>query len=272
MMNEYKAILKDFFYRTGTAHILDKMVFGLVWLKNKGKNARYRRANKTIAIPPDYYLYETYRLDYAEYINDGVVTAKEIVEWTGKYLSNNPQKVLEWGCGVSRVVRHLHRFYTSNTLIYGCDINPDMIAWSQRHIPGVTFDAIGFEPPTSYDANKFDMIYAISVFTHINIEQQEAWLQEMHRMLQPQGVFLFTTHGYNFLSKLLRQEREQLEAKGAFTKSYYKKGHRMMTSYNLPDIFSKQVQKYFDVLEFWDGNKDPSKTGGQDLWIVRKKG
>jgi len=136
----------------------------------------------------------------------------------------------------------------------------------------VTFNVIGFEPPTGYNANQFDMIYAISVFTHINVEQQEAWLQEMHRILKPQGVFLFTTHGNHFLSKLLEQERIQLEAKGAFTKSYFKKGHRMMTSYNLPDKFRELLQKHFDMLEFWDGNKDPSKTGGQDLWIVRKKG
>lgn len=271
-MSEYKAILKNFFYRTGTAGILDKMIFGISWLKNKRKNTLYKRANKDVPFPPDYYLYETYRLDYEEYIQDGLLTGKEIVEYAGKYLTKDPEKVLEWGCGVSRIIRHLHQFYQSGMGIYGCDINARMIAWNQRHVKDVNFKVIDFDPPTPYNASQFDMIYAMSVFTHIIVEQQESWLQEMHRILKPQGVFLFTTHGYNYLEKMLGSERKQLEEQGGFTKAYYKKGHRMMSSYNLPDKFGEQVKKYFDILEFWDGKEYTSKMGGQDLWIVRKRG
>jgi ubiquinone/menaquinone biosynthesis C-methylase UbiE len=270
-MGEYKAILKDFFYKTGTAGILDKMIFGMSWLKNKRKNTLYKRANKNISIPPDYYLYETYRLDYAEYIQDGMLTGKEIVECAGKYLIGNPEKVLEWGCGVSRIIRHLHDFYPSTTGVYGCDINSGMISWNQRNIRDVAFDVINFEPPTRYNAGQFDMIYGMSVFTHIVVEQQKGWLREMHRILKPEGVFLFTTHGYNYLEKMLGHERKQLEETGGFTKSYYKKGHRMMSSYNLPEKFGQLVKEDFDVLEFWDGKEFPSKMGGQDLWIVRKR-
>lgn len=270
-MSKYKARLKDFIYQTGTAHLLDKLMFSLSWLKNKRRNARYRKDNKNVAIPSDYYLYETYLLNFEQYINDGKVTAQEIVEWTNRYLTANPEKVLEWGCGVSRIVRHLHKFYARSTSIYGCDINTGMIAWNEQHIKDVAYEVVGFEPPTGYSSEQFDMVYAISVFTHIIVNEQEAWLQEMHRILKPQGIFLFTTHGYNYFNNLVHHERKELELKGSVSKSYYKKGHRMMSSYNMPDAMARCVEKYFDILEFWDGREHLSKMGGQDLWIVRKK-
>ena len=74
------------------------------------------------------------------------------------------------------------------------------------------------------------------------------------------------------MDKIHRQESKHLAKEGGFTKSYNKKGHRMMSSYNLPDKFGELVKEYFDIPELWDGKEFPSKMGGQDLWIVRKRG
>jgi len=64
---------------------------------------------------------------------------------------------------------------------------------------------------------------------------------------------------------------KQLDKEGYFTRSYPDKGHRMMTTYNEAGQFKIMVSAYFDVLEFHDGQVDHGKTGGQDLWILRKK-
>ncbi len=44
-----------------------------------------------------------------------------------------------------------------------------------------------------------------------------------------------------------------------------------MSTYNSPNNFKKIVEKYFEILEFHDGELDYEKIGGQDLWIVKKQ-
>jgi hypothetical protein len=44
-----------------------------------------------------------------------------------------------------------------------------------------------------------------------------------------------------------------------------------MSTYNNPSKFKEIVEKYFIILEYFDGESNYSKLGGQDLWIVKKK-
>jgi hypothetical protein len=43
-----------------------------------------------------------------------------------------------------------------------------------------------------------------------------------------------------------------------------------MSTYNSQEALTKILEKYFKILEFYDGEIHPTKTGGQDLWIVKK--
>ena len=45
-----------------------------------------------------------------------------------------------------------------------------------------------------------------------------------------------------------------------------------MSTYNSPEILRKIFEKYFEILEFHNGEIYQTKTGGQDLWIVKKPG
>jgi SAM-dependent methyltransferase len=239
-------------------------------LKRK-KNRRYNLSHPDIELPPDYFLYETYHLDYEEYIRDGEESAKEIIQWTEKFFKKSPGCVLEWGCGVSRITRHIHKFIDAGSSIYACDINPLMIEWNSKYITQISFTTINHEPPTHYEGEKFDLVFAVSVLTHIDTNNQENWLKEINRILKPGGIFLFTTHGKNYFSQLLLKEAKELEKSGAYTRNYFTRGHRMVTTYNKPEPFNILLGKYFEVMEFHDGSIDKSRTGGQDLWIVRKK-
>lgn len=44
-----------------------------------------------------------------------------------------------------------------------------------------------------------------------------------------------------------------------------------MTTYNDAAKLKIMVSALFEVMEYHDGHKDYDKTGGQDLWILRKK-
>lgn len=269
-MSKLKRQVKQFFISTNTLFILDKLNYLIAKVAKFSKNKKFKKSNPDFPLPPDYYLFETYILDYKQYKEDGEVTALEILEWTKQY-QIEPLRILDWGCGVARVTRHIPKHVDKNSLITGADINDQMIKWNSEKIPEVKFFKINYYPPANFSATQFNLVFALSVFTHIEADFQLKWIEEMYRLISDKGIFLFTTHGKKYNSRLSEPDRYELNTKGFITKSYRKKGHRMMTTYNDPESFKKILVPYFDILEYYDGGTYPEKTGGQDLWIVRKK-
>jgi len=96
--------------------------------------------------------------------------------------------VLDFGCGCGRTSRHWQR------PIHGTDIRPELVAWCQQHLPGV-YSVNDPEPPTLYSDASFDVVYAVSVFTHLTVDRQQQWLAEFARIIRPGGLLLLTTHG-----------------------------------------------------------------------------
>lgn len=81
---------------------------------------------------------------------------------------------------------------------------------------------------------------------------------------------MFSTHGKKYETKLFANEHHLLQSKGVHTIAYKEKGHRMMSTYNTEAYFKKLLKPYFEIMEFYDGEKFPDKVGGQDFWIGRK--
>jgi len=127
----------------------------------------------------------------AEYLVRGA-QSREAIErvlpddwsWTGK-------SVLDFGCGAGRVIRHLLPVAPECEL-WGSDIDPRCIAWNEQHLsPPASFVGNGEVPPLPFPDGKFDLIYALSVFTHISTHWP-AWLLELDRLLAPGGRLLAT--------------------------------------------------------------------------------
>lgn len=269
MMPSLKQTVKNIFIRLDALPILDKVNYLSSRIKNHFKNSKYKKENPCFVFPPDYYLYETYTLNYQAYKEDGEITAKEIIEWTTKYIQDD-LRILEWGCGVGRIIRHIPRTAGNNALITGADINEEMIKWNSSNISNVHFKKISYFPPTDFETGEFNLVFALSVFTHIESEFQTAWLAEIERIISRNGIFLFTTQGSKFDGNLGNLEIETLHNKGALTINYKQKGHRMMSTYNQYESFKITVKEHFEILEYYSGAQYPEKVGGQDLWIVRK--
>jgi SAM-dependent methyltransferase len=49
----------------------------------------------------------------------------------------------------------------------------------------------GHEPPLPFESEKFDLVYAVSVFTHID-QFWASWMVELHRVLAPGGFLVAT--------------------------------------------------------------------------------
>lgn len=97
--------------------------------------------------------------------------------------------ILDWGCGCARVAQ-----FIGHPSLYGCDIDADNIAWCQKHIVG-KFSTIAPREPTAYPDNYFDIVYGVSVFTHLDTIHELFWLQELCRITKPGGLVMVSTLG-----------------------------------------------------------------------------
>jgi SAM-dependent methyltransferase len=249
--------------------LMDRLHFQLSAARYRIGNRRFRRQQPGFTLPPDRLLHETYRLDYAAYAGDGRDTANELLDRCRSHLPDVPWDILEWGCGVGRITRHLPGLPEVRS-VTGADINADMIRWNRENLPGIDFRQIGQEPPTPFPTGAFHLIIGISVLTHVPGDGQSAWLDELHRILHPDGVLLLTTQGKAFKRKLTTAEQRMLERDGVLTRDYPVRGHRMMSTFHDPAHFRLTLSQRFGVVAFRDGDSDPQAAGGQDLWLLRK--
>lgn len=104
--------------------------------------------------------------------------------WEGK-------RVLDFGCGAGRTLRQFFA-EAERAEFCGCDIDGASIAWLEAHLsPPFRVFQNRATPPLPESSGSFDLIYALSVFTHL-AESSPAWLLELHRLLKPEGLLIAT--------------------------------------------------------------------------------
>jgi SAM-dependent methyltransferase len=118
------------------------------------------------------------------------------------------RSVLDFGCGCGRVTRYFHDFPGE---VAGSDLSADAVAWCRTNLPFGRFEVNGLAPPLAFADESFDLVYALSVFTHLTDELQLAWRDELRRVLRPGGRLLITTHGRSYVPRLDAGEREHFE-------------------------------------------------------------
>ncbi|MEZ5045667.1 MAG: hypothetical protein R2831_01615 [Chitinophagaceae bacterium] len=77
-MQALKSFIKYIFQLSNILPIIDKISFVRAKWINKQSNSLFKAQNPNFKLPSDYFLYETYRLNYEQYKEDGIITAKEI--------------------------------------------------------------------------------------------------------------------------------------------------------------------------------------------------
>jgi SAM-dependent methyltransferase len=247
----------------------NQLLFRWQQLRYAGSNRRFRKQHPAIPLPEAYILYESYQLNYKKYIEDGELTAHEIIDSIKEYVPAAPQ-ILDWGCGPARITRHLKKFCPDAT-ITGSDTNTTTITWNKKHIKGIDFVWQKHTPPLPFANEQFHLIIGFSVLTHIPAVTQQEWLHELHRILQPSGIAWLSTHGNHFFQQLPTEKQKELTEQGIYSTAYAVSGHRMMSTYHLPEKWKNLLEEKFEVLHYYDGETYPNKAGKQDLWILRKK-
>lgn len=103
------------------------------------------------------------------------------------------KRVLDFGCGSARVLRHFLDEARRGEL-WGCDIDGPSIDWIEAHLsPPLSCFRNDVEPPLPLADDYLDLIWATSVFTHI--DHWSPWIVELHRVLAPGGRLIVTFLG-----------------------------------------------------------------------------
>jgi SAM-dependent methyltransferase len=98
---------------------------------------------------------------------------------------------LDFGCGCGRVARFLIDSRRIQRLS-GVDVDRPAVSWCRRHLPG-DFAVSPERPPLAFEAGAFDVVCAVSVFTHMSESAQDAWVEELCRVLRDGGMLIATT-------------------------------------------------------------------------------
>jgi SAM-dependent methyltransferase len=116
---------------------------------------------------------------------------------------------LDFGCGCGRVARWWADLDT--TRLSGCDYDGALTDWCRRNLPFLRVKTNPTMPPLPFRRESFQLVYAISLFTHLTADAQRHWFADVARVLAPGGLFLFTVHGERFLSYLNDRQRRRFE-------------------------------------------------------------
>ena len=157
---------------------------------------------------PTNILRENYGDSIDDYIDNGNLCAKSIVALFNKHKTNLKHKpsILDWGCASGRVIRWLPKRIDAN--LYGCDINCNYINWCQKYLNNTgIFTQCTTYPHLPFKDGSFDLIYGLSIFTHID-QLIDMWLLELKRVLADKGVLVVTIHDTNAYELINRYQND----------------------------------------------------------------
>jgi SAM-dependent methyltransferase len=178
--------------------------------------------------------------------------------------------VLDFGCGCGRTLARLtHRLPNQN--FFGTDIDAEAIAWCSRNLRPARFQTNAPDPPLQFADDTFDLVYAISIFTHLDRRRQEQWTREFHRILRPGGSLVVTVNGETAAKQAgldFAGLSDLVENGVSFLKCSKLSGIHpdwYQTSFNDPSYTQLAFGRYFDDLFYLSG-----VFGFQDAIVCRK--
>ena len=164
-------------------------------------------------------------------------------------------KVLEWGCGCGRILRHLPR-PAGGKEIHGNDIDREAIDWVNTNLPWVRTSSTNGMPPLPYDDNSFDLIFNHSVLSHLDEFYQDAWLAELNRVLKPGAILTLTVHGPTAFQSYLDSLPASSPARSEYMQKMHSDGLLYITddqwaSHGFPDFYHSTFHENWYVFAHW---------------------
>lgn len=252
---------------TGLLGFADAARFRWLARGSGARRAEFARAWGDAPLPPEDVAYDAYgSLDWDFYWGFGRLISGVLAE---KIRAQAPGgRVLEWGCGPARIVRHLPALLGCAWDVYGTDSNARTIAWCTAHLPGIRFAENGAMPPLPFPPDHFDCVYAVSVFTHLPADAHAAWMAELRRVLKPGGLLICTLNGDASRALLVPFERQAYDAGRLVVRGGVSRGTRCFLAWHPPPFVTANLLRDFEIVEHQPA---PNLFGErQDVWIAVK--
>jgi len=266
----FRVRLQRLFRGLGVLKFVEKLRYYLSILAWRKRNKIFIKENPGFALPPSQLAYDAYDAPKWEiYKYGGEAVAKLIKSVASKYISpGSLSAVYEWGCGPGRIIRHLPAQFGPDVAIHASDYNEETIDWCKKNIPSVKFSLNQLNPPLDYPDNKFDLIYCISVFTHLSSSTGINWANELFRVLKKNGILILTTHGqHSYQTELLADEKKKYQKEGVVVRDKYQEGKKMFLTMHNPQYVRETLLKNFEILEYLPAGFPFNK---QDYFIAKK--
>jgi SAM-dependent methyltransferase len=81
-------------------------------------------------------------------------------------------------------------------------------------------------------SESFDVIYCISVFTHLSEPLHYQWVEEILRLLKPGGLFIGTFHGDRYRDHLDPDEQKKFDDGELVVRDKIREGKKNFASYH----------------------------------------
>ena len=242
-------------------------------------------------VPPRGYIYTGSPSNAKNFIQQGefqLELLKEEIKLTPS------DAVLDIGCGVGRTAIALTQYLNEKGSYVGFDVVEKGINWCKKGI-GNDFSNFQFEYVSlfndlyntsknkaadfvfPYDDGRFDKVFTISLFTHMQIDEIQHYFNEIERVVNDSGLCFSTFFLYD------SNDEDYIASKKDFNFPHEGDGFRLMNEnvksgniaihkFKLDEMFKKaNLQKVRIVDGYWkDKVRDKSKKEYQDIVIFKK--
>lgn len=212
------------------------------------------------------------------------IAARHMVRPPGRRL-----RILDFGCGCGRMTRYLDMM--DEVQASASDIDSSMVKWCRQNLKNVATVQNEALPPMPLPDGAFDVVYSMSIFTHLPEASATKWLADFARVTAPGGLVILTTHAYTALDiirgskvhqdmfnlspaqtedivRRLKSERFIFLPYGWYILKFGQTGPDYGNCFIDPDyVRAEWNNPDFDVLEYIPGGL----RGWQDIVVLRRK-
>jgi SAM-dependent methyltransferase len=116
--------------------------------------------------------------------------------------------LLDFGSGCGRILQFF-ALYAATVELHGADVDAEAVAWCAKHLDFARFEVLGPQPPSPFEARRFDAVFAFSVFSLLPEELHGAWLDEIARITKPGAAVVLTTQGHHVVDELMSRRANE---------------------------------------------------------------
>jgi SAM-dependent methyltransferase len=230
-----------------------------------------RQAHRGLPLPPSRLIYLVGGSnDLAWFLGAGASAAaclRDVLAANGITLESLGA-ILDFGCGAGRVLRHWYDL--PNTSVCGSDYNPRLVRWCRENLPFADVRRNDLAGRVEWPDATFDLVYALSVFTHLTEPVGLAWMAELTRVLKPGGYLFVTTHGDHYRAGLTPDDQARYDRGEAVVLGAGHEGSNDCASFHPAAYVRETLARGLEVVD----HRPEGALGNprQDVWLLRKPG